>query len=461
MNRIAYIIPTHDRPEVLARTLRALGALPCHNAEVVLIDNASNLPVADQVRDGLGGVDHGELPNGIQVHVIRSDANLGASGRNLAVEASDPSCRWVVMLDDDSWPLDLGHLDAIADASAPTPSGLRADEPEVGAIAGEILLTSGEREAGGLPEVFTGCGAIIRRDVFLELDGGGNERSGGGYDPAFGYYAEEYDFAARLILAGLRVVTDRRARFMHAKVQAGRDMDRILARLVRNNGWVMQRYAPEGGGVRRAEVRRVVDRYGEIAEKEHATRGFQTGLGELLRSIRSQRRRPLKPRQWDRFTGKAACRRALLRAWGGAGLDQASVGQGAGVGGVQGFASAAIVDARGQVVPGGVGGGGGKNVHIIREVLDELGVRLVADTFRADVLVIGTLSPGPMWDAMERLQPQHHGAPGSMRILPPVIAAWTATSWPVIIPGQRKASVRMGPGARSPSPSALGEQRCA
>jgi hypothetical protein len=56
MNRIAYIIPTHDRPEVLGRTLRALGALPRHDAELVLVDNASRVHVGDQVRDGLGGV---------------------------------------------------------------------------------------------------------------------------------------------------------------------------------------------------------------------------------------------------------------------------------------------------------------------------------------------------------------------------------------------------------------------
>ena len=44
----------------------------------------------------------------------------------------------------------------------------------------------------------------------------------------------------------------------------------------------------------------------------------------------------------------------------------------------------------------------GKNAWVVRQVLDELGLRVVEDETRADVLVIGTLSPGPMMDAWER-----------------------------------------------------------
>src|SRR5258706_488360 len=83
---------------------------------------------------------------------------------------------------------------------------------------------------------FAGGGVAIRRDAFLDL---------GGYDPSFGYYAEEYDLAARMLLAGFRIQFDRWFRVEHHKVWLNRSMDTILAHLVRNNGWVAQRYAPD------------------------------------------------------------------------------------------------------------------------------------------------------------------------------------------------------------------------
>ncbi|MBX3386735.1 MAG: hypothetical protein KF768_09205, partial [Phycisphaeraceae bacterium] len=283
--------------------------------------------------------------------------------RNLGVEASGSSCGWVVMLDDDSWPeaewaevgggARFGLLEALA----------RWDgDATVGAVAGEILLASGGREAGGLPEVVIGCGCAVRRDAFVSL---------GGYDAAFGYYAEEYDLCARLIASGLRTVTDRRARFTHAKVSAGRDMDVILARLVRNNGWVMQRHAP--ASARTAQVRAVVERYGRIARKEGAERGWREGRNELMRTLRGQRRTPLDARGWDRFIGKAAARRGLLAAWA-----------------ERPFGRARLVRE-------------GKGAEVVRALLEEMGVRVLegASGGAHEALVIGTLSPGPMWDGVE------------------------------------------------------------
>jgi len=45
----------------------------------------------------------------------------------------------------------------------------------------------------------------------------------------------------------------------------------------------------------------------------------------------------------------------------------------------------------------------GKNARHIREAVEELGVKVVDDAVEADRIVIGTLSPGPMLDAWERL----------------------------------------------------------
>lgn len=343
--RVSYIIATRDRPERLGQTLAALGALPAHDGEVIVVDNASSLrAVIPQV-----------LANGLPVRLVRLASNVGAAARNAGAIASDPACAWLVMLDDDSHPVDLGFLAVLAHAPG-----------DVLAISAEIdLPAQGRREAGGLPEVFIGCGVAIRREVFLEL---------GGYDARFGYYAEEYDLAARLMLAGGRIAFEPRFRVAHHKVPAGRDMDLILARLVRNNGWVMQRYAP--GDERRGQLREIRRRYRAIAQREGALTGFGHGLVQLRATITEQRRSPMDRALFDRFTGIAAARDALQHA------HQCEA-----------FSTAALVEP-------------GKNAWCVVRALEELGVAMV-ESREAQVLVIATMSPGPMRDALERSTGAH------------------------------------------------------
>lgn len=344
---ITYVLPTRDRPDVLRETLRAIEALGVHRggAEIIVADNASQTPVKLPQK----------LASGVTIDVIRRTQNEGAAARNVAALHADPASDWIVMLDDDSHPLDLRFLDRLA-----------VQPPDVGAVSADIFLGADERsitgrEQGGLPEVFIGCGVAIRRSLFNAL---------GGYDHAFNYYVEEYDLAARILLAGYRVVFDQSFRVLHRKVTSGRDMNTILARLVRNNGWVMQRYAPES--VRREQLRMMRRRYRRIAEKENAIAGFAAGLRELHSTLAEQRRTPMSADLWRRFTGLAAAREGL--AWN---LS------------LRGVRTAALISE-------------GKNATEIREAIRELGIAEVpAD--RAEAIVIGTLSPGPMLDAMQAL----------------------------------------------------------
>jgi GT2 family glycosyltransferase len=344
---ISYVLPHRDRPASLARTLSALGALRGHEhfggAEVIIVDNASaTLPEVPA-----------RLPNGLPVTLIPRAHNDGAASRNFGVQASSPASRWVVMLDDDSSPLDTGFIKRLFRAP-----------PDVAAVSADIFLPGpGRRESGGLPEVFVGCGVAIRRDVFLAL---------GGYDPSFGYYVEEYDLAARMLRAGYRVQFDRWFRVEHHKVWLNRSMDTILERLVRNNGWVAERYAPDSR--RRAELREVRGRYRRIALKERAIAGYTRGLLELRRTIRAQVRTPMSEEVFDRFTGLTHAREALAGAF-----QEAP------------FHTAAVVDE-------------GKNAWVVRQVLRELGIRIVEHEHEADALVVGTMSPGPMLDSFERRQ---------------------------------------------------------
>jgi GT2 family glycosyltransferase len=368
---ISYVLPTRNRPERLKATLQALAALGDHRevggAEVVVVDNAS------QERLILPRV----LDSGLEIKYILRSRNEGAAARNHGVQASDPSSSWIVMLDDDSYPDDTDFLASLAQ-----------QPPDVGAVSADVWLPTrraqrAAREQGGLPEVFIGCGVAIRRSLFLSLQG---------YDPSFNYYVEEYDLAARLLLTGYRVAFEQTFSVTHAKVTANRDMNVILGRLIRNNGWVAQRYAPDQH--RLAELRETRRRYRRIAAKEHALEGFGRGLSELRKTLRAQLRSPMPDAIWDRFTGLAAARAALQSAYA-----------------ARPFSTACIVDE-------------GKNAWAIGQALHDLGVKVTGENDDAEAMIIGTMSPGPMLDAYDRrLEGRRIGGP---RVLMP----WTIATTP-------------------------------
>ncbi len=340
---LSYIIPTRNRPERLRQTLAALASLSADahdaigGAEVIVIDNASApRPILPK-----------SLGNGLPLRAVHLDKNRGAAARNEGARTARGE--WLVMLDDDSHPLDTTHIEVLLE----TPD-------DIAAIGADIALPDGSRERGGLPEVFVGCGVALRRDAFLQV---------GGYDATFEYYAEEYDVCAKLLFKGWHITHDRRFRVLHEKTQHGRNFNAIVHRLVRNNVWVMQRYAPEN--MRHSEIAHIIERYAGIAMRENAARGFALGMSDLGNSLVHQPRTPMSDELFDRFTGAAHVRKALEDAE------------------IDGDTRVTIVD-------------GGKNEHVIRRTVIEMGARIVMDERDADVLLIGTLSPGPMLDAWER-----------------------------------------------------------
>lgn len=361
---ISYIIPTRNRPRRLRRTLEQLARLGphehCGGAEVIIADNDSDERLVVPER----------LSSGVPLRMLTLEHNEGAAARNTAAKAADPRSRWLVMLDDDSWPVDAGFFACLDDYG-----------PSVAAVSADIFLDRPgvrrlPRESGGLPEVFIGCGVAMRREVFDGL---------GGYDAAFHFYVEEYDLAARMMLAGFRIAFDPRFMVLHAKDAQSRDMNLIVQRLVRNNGWVAGRYAP--GGERARELREVRTRYRRIARNENAMAGFGRGLLELRRTLRGQQRSPLSLGQWERFTGLAAARHALS-------MHHAA----------QPFRRAALVDE-------------GKNAWVVARALAEMGVQRVNEHDHPEVLVIATMSPGPMLDALLTRSSARH--PVAERVLLP------------------------------------------
>ena len=151
---ISYILPTHNRPDRLAKSLARIGQLCADDhaqfggAEVIIVDNASDAPPTLPRR----------LANGLPVRSFRMASNQGAAARNFAAEQAQGD--WLIMLDDDSYPLDTDFVRVLSEAP-----------PEVAAIGADIRLPDQRREAGGLPEVFVGCGAAIRRKAFIDVGG--------------------------------------------------------------------------------------------------------------------------------------------------------------------------------------------------------------------------------------------------------------------------------------------------
>ena len=337
----SFIIPTRDRANELDRTIQQLGDLDPQligQCELIVVDNASSQTVK------LPDV----LSNGIEVHTVRSEQNLHTAARNLAAERARG--RWLIMLDDDSslMPCELRqYLDSL--------------DLSVAAVGGEIWLPDGRHESGGLPEVVVGCGCAIRREAFLGV---------GGYDKSFGYYAEEYDLCAKLLFKGYQVQQSRALQFEHRKAVDGRDMDEILYRLVRNNGWVIQRYAPIR--LRDRLNANMIERYENISQRESAVSGFIRGLQELESTLSYQPRRTLSPILWDRFTGVQAVHSRLSSLLHDQLTSKVNI----------------------------IGPSEAKGREVVDQVVSNLGCELVDTQGEGTAQIIGSISPGPMLDLL-------------------------------------------------------------
>jgi GT2 family glycosyltransferase len=156
---------------------------------VVLVDNASADGTARLVRDGFPGVEVIELPE-----------NRGAPARNAGVGAARTP--YVAFADDDSW-WAPGALDRAA--------RLLAAHPRLALVAGRVLVGDGEEldptcramAASPLPREsdlpgpsilgFIACGAVVRRDAYLEA---------GGFDDVVFFPGEEERLALDLAARG-------------------------------------------------------------------------------------------------------------------------------------------------------------------------------------------------------------------------------------------------------------------
>ncbi|EWC63206.1 putative transferase [Actinokineospora spheciospongiae] len=128
--RVTVVVITHNRRAELCRTLAHMAALS-DRAPIIVVDNGSG--------DGSATAVARDFP---EVELLASPRNLGAIGRNLAVERVRTP--YVAFCDDDTcW--EPGSLTRAAD--------LLDENPELGSVTGRCLVEPGLREDPITPEM--------------------------------------------------------------------------------------------------------------------------------------------------------------------------------------------------------------------------------------------------------------------------------------------------------------------
>ena len=213
--RLTVGITTRNRPASLQRCVDSLRHIDHLAPEILIFDDASDVPAAEAVTATS------------RLRIIRDDRAPGnIVGRNTLVR--EASADVVLLLDDDAALLDGASVDralAILDR-----------DTEVAAVAfaqangdGTAWPESMQPARGRSPRyvaAFIGFAHLIRRNVFLSLDG---------YRESFVFYGEEKEYCLRLLDRGFRVVYLPDALVLHAQDAAGRMPQRYLRYVTRND----------------------------------------------------------------------------------------------------------------------------------------------------------------------------------------------------------------------------------
>lgn len=180
---VSVVVMTRNRWPDLRRTL------PRHDAPVILVDNGSDDGTPELVREHFPDVD-----------VVALGENLGAVARNVGVRRARTP--YVAFADDDSW-WEPGALDRAAEVFDRHPRlavlAARVLVGPQGAVdpVAEEMATSPLGTAADLPGPsvlgFVACGAVVRREAFLEV---------GGFDDVVFFMGEEERVSLDLATAG-------------------------------------------------------------------------------------------------------------------------------------------------------------------------------------------------------------------------------------------------------------------
>ncbi len=256
---LSYIIVTHNRRDALLRTLSILHRqTPLEPAqwEAWVVDNASTDGTPDTVKEKFPGV-----------RLIRNAENAGVGARSLAF--GEAAGRYVVLLDDDSYPVGDAVLRSI-DYLERTPG--------TGAVVGRVLLPDGSEEACAMPGVMLSGAVCLRTTVLDEV---------GGFAPEFFRKAGEYDLSYRLWQAGHAVERFEDIVYRHDKVMTGRSSALAHRMDLRNNLILVERYLPRS--LRQAYRRDWLQRYAALARHADQHEAVSRAIAEARDWARRER----------------------------------------------------------------------------------------------------------------------------------------------------------------------------
>lgn len=188
-------ILSFNRKDELCHTLTKVFDQDYKNIEVIVVDNASSDGTQQMVKD--------EFPN---VNLIESKENIGIAGWNKGFEVAKGE--YVLVLDDDSYP-ENGTIESGVDLIS---TGVKI------AVVGFTIYNSYfnliengnvlEDSRGEITETlsFIGCGALIRKKIFLKY---------GGFEPRIFLYSNEIEFAIRINNGEYKILFDPNNRVIH------------------------------------------------------------------------------------------------------------------------------------------------------------------------------------------------------------------------------------------------------
>jgi GT2 family glycosyltransferase len=217
-SRLTVAIVTRNRFDSLVRCLRSLKVVAHLEPEILVYDDSSSPPVADQ----LAGVDVG-----LNVRVIGGAEHVGLIvGRNRLMRAATSPT--VFMIDDDAGLLSGRPIEMALDILDRDPRVAAigfAQSDRHGTRWDDSMQPSRSHAACYVPS-FIGYAHMLRRDVFLAL---------GGYRESFVFYGEEKEFCLRLMEDGYRTVYLPDVPVMHEPDPSGRNQVKYLRHVTKND----------------------------------------------------------------------------------------------------------------------------------------------------------------------------------------------------------------------------------
>jgi GT2 family glycosyltransferase len=280
--RVSLVISTHNRRDVLLRTLQHIYECDLDHGdfEILVVDNASLDGTAEAVASSFR-----------DVRVFALLRNLGPCSKNIAIDRARG--QYVVFLDDDSFPHPRSIQRMIEHFER---------DPALGAAVFTVTLPAGSRECCAYPSVFIGCGTGFRIEALKQV---------GGLPTDFFMAAEEYDLSLRLLDAGWDIRSFDDLHVTHLKTPAARQPWQLMRLDVRNNFILASRYLPKPW-----DLRFVLDwmlRYYHVACTKGQRSAFVVGLLQgALRRLCWNHRRPVSDEVFERFTMMRQIERRML-----------------------------------------------------------------------------------------------------------------------------------------------------